>query len=162
MGQQSRIAVVFLAVIFILLQGAMIAFDQQATPARVAKRFAQEYFALKPEMAQMLCKELSKEDIVVNDFLNRKQYEADQRGLPLNYLRRMFTHLQVEVLKDDQKSAQIRLTGSTRVAINPVFMVVGKIFGIGENIEVEGMLELVKEEDGWRVCGTRFDLTPEV
>ena len=162
MGQQSRIAVVILIIAFVLIQGVLIAADQQQTPLRVAKQFTKDYYYLNPEMQVLLCSELAQEGELIADWTYRRQHEAQQRGLPQHYMRQLFTQLHLEVIEQDQDSAQVHVTGVTRRAINPAFMLVGKLFRIGRDYEVDAILELVREEKGWRVCGAPFDLAPEI
>jgi hypothetical protein len=161
MGRQSRIAVITLVIAFVIIQGALIAADQKQTPLRVAKQFTKDYHYLKPQIQNLLCGELARSE-VVSDWLYRKQQEADQRGLPRNYLQHLFTELDLAVVEQDQSSAKVHVTGVTRRAINPAYMLVGKLFQIGHNHEVDAILDLVREEDGWRICGAPFELTPEV
>ncbi len=161
MGQQSRIAVVILIVAFILIQGALIAADQQQTPLRVAKQFTKDYYNLNPRMENLLCSELAQEGELVADWLYLRQQEARERGLPPHYMRQLFTALHVEAVEQDQDSAQVHVSGVTRRGINPAFMLVGKLFRIGQDREVDATLELVREAEGWRVCGAPFDMAPE-
>lgn len=158
MGQANRYTpFVVLLILVVVLQGALIGLDCVQTPARVAKQFAKDYEYLDTDMQNYLCQELAQSDAVA-DYLYAKQQEAAQRGLSTNYLRRMFTEIEVEPVSQDATSAKLRIDGITRVAINPAFMVIGKLFFIGENYPVETTLDLVKEGDGWKVCGTPFGL----
>jgi hypothetical protein len=161
MGQQSRIAVIILVIAFVFIQGALIAADRQQTPLRVAKQFTKDYHYLKPQVQNLLCSELAESELV-SDWLYRTQQEAQQRGLPQKYLRHMFTELHLEVVEQDQESARVHVTGVTRRAINPAFMLVGKLFQIGQYYEVDTTLELIREENGWRICGAPFEMAPEV
>jgi hypothetical protein len=111
-------------------------------------------------MQDYLCQSLAEDGQVVDSFLYQKQTEAQQRGFSTNYLRRMFTSMHLKIIKQDDKSALIHVEGTTRIAINPAFMLVGRLFQIGENHPVDETIELVKEEDGWRVCGAPFGLQP--
>jgi hypothetical protein len=69
----------------------------------------------------------------------------------------MFTELNLKTVHQDENSIEFHVEGITRVAINPAFMVIGKLFRIGKNYPVEATLDLVKEDNGWKVCGTPFD-----
>ena len=158
MGPLNRYApFVVLLVATVVLQAALIAADCVQTPARVAKQFARDYHYLDADMHKYLCQDLAQGE-AVGDYLYARRFEAEQRGLPANYLRHMFTHLEVETVRQDARSAEIHLAGTTRVAINPVFMVVGKLFFLADEYHVEATLDLVKEADGWKVCGAPFGL----
>ena len=158
MGPLNRYApFAVLLVLLVIVQAALIALDCRQTPARVAGQFARKYHYLDPGMQKYLCQELAQSD-AVDSYLHARRFEAQQRGLPANYLRHMFTHLQVAVVSQDDAGAQLHLEGSTRVAINPAFMLIGKIFRLADQYPVEATLDLVKEEDGWKVCGAPFGL----
>lgn len=159
MGSQNRIvSFAILFIVAIVFQLALIAADYRQTPLRVATRFAKDYFYLDADMQDYLCESLAADGDLVDEYLYGKYQEASQRGLSTHYLRRMFTELHLKTLEQDETSAHIRIEGTTRVAINPVFMVVGNWFYIGDNYPVEADLELVKEDGGWRVCGSPFEL----
>ena len=59
----------------------------------------------------------------------------------------------------DENTAQIQITGERRRSPNPVFGAVAKIFCLGDTHQVEETLTVVKEDDGWKVCGQPFSLT---
>ena len=161
MGQPSRFAPFAIVLILaVILQVALIAADHQQTPIRTAKEFTKDYFYLDPDMQDYLCESLAEEGTVVDNYLYAKRQEADQRGLPVTYLQKMFTTLHLTIEEQDEATATVHVSGTTRVAVNPVFMLVGKWFRIGDNYPVNATLELVKEKEGWRVCGAPFDLEP--
>jgi hypothetical protein len=59
----------------------------------------------------------------------------------------------------DENTAEVQITGERRRSSNPVFGAVAKIFLLGDTHKVEGNLTVVKEDDGWKVCGQPFSLT---
>jgi hypothetical protein len=61
--------------------------------------------------------------------------------------------LHVDTISLEDDFATVRITGKTRTAINPVFMVIGKLFHLGEYHPVDLTLDMVKEKGKWRVCG---------
>ena len=142
--------------ITVVLQLALIGIDCRETPVKVAKAFASDYY-----YQDYLCEDLAKDGELVNNYLISKEKEAYQRGLGTNYLRHMFTKLHVSVVEPGEDKMTVHLTGTTRVCINPAFMMVGRLFGIGQDYAVDETLELVKEGKKWRVCGTPFGLSPE-
>ena len=160
MGQENRFApFIVLLVLIVVLQAGFIALDCVQTPARVAKQFAKDYYYLDADMQKYLCDALAQSD-AVGDYLYEKQDEAGQRGLSTKNLRQLFTHLNVEITHEDSNSAKAHLEGTTRIAINPAFMVIGKLFFLADQYPMEATLDLVKQDDGWKVCGKPFGLQP--
>jgi hypothetical protein len=146
--------------IAVVLQLALIGIDCQQSPVEVAKTFASEYYYLDGNMQNHLCADLAKDGELVDSYLYSKEKEASELGFSTNYLRRKFTKLHARVVESDKDKMTVHLTGTTRVCINPAFMVVGELFGIGKDYAVDTTLELVKEGNQWRVCGTPFGMTP--
>lgn len=140
-------------VLAVIVQLVFIAADSCQTPVRVAEAFARNYFYLDPAMEDQLCPTLSADGQTVADFLYNATQNAAQRGFSVKYVRRMFTELHIQIISQDDDSAEAHVSGETRTAINPVFMVIGKLFHIGEYHPVDMQLYLVKEPQGWRVCG---------
>jgi hypothetical protein len=149
---------VVLIALFVVLQAALIGLDFRQGPGAVAEAFAKDYYYLDADMQKWLCAGEADSSDSVQAFLNRKSDEAAQRGFDISYLRRMFTHIHTQTISQDAESAVVHLTGTTRVAINPVFMVVGKLFRIGNDYPVDATIELIKENGRWRVCNTPLGL----
>ena len=162
MPKKFDIAPLFLIIgIAVVLQLALIAVDCRQTPVKVAKAFAGDYVYLDADMQNHLCADLAEDGEMVNNFLYSKEKEAGHRGLETKYLRKKFTIRHARVVEPGEDKMAIHLTGTTRVCINPAFMLVGKLFGIGKDYPVDETLELVKENNQWRVCGTPFGMAPE-
>lgn len=160
MGSQSRILpFAVLIVVVIILQLALIAADCKQTPVRVAQQFAKAYFYLDPDMQNYLCAELAAGGETVGNFLHARQAQAAQRGFNTKFTRHLFTEMHLKTVSRDEASAQVHISGTTRVAINPVFMWVGRWFRIGEYHPVEATIDLIKEDGRWRVCGTPHGIT---
>jgi len=144
--------------IAIILQLVLIGVDCNQTPGKVAKNFAKAYYYLDADMQKYLCKVLAKESDTVSDYLYQKQLEASQRGLATNYLRHKLVHAHLEIVESSADTTKIHLTGTTRVCINPAFMLVGKLFQLGQDHPVDETLKLIKEDGRWRVCDSSLDL----
>lgn len=161
MGQMNRIVpVVALVVIAFALQLTLVVLNCWQSPATVAKQFIKDYYYLDADMQKSLCaKEGDPEDLVDN-YLYSKQVEAAQRGFDVTYLRKLFTHIHVETKHQDAQTAEVHITGTLRTAINPAYMVIGKLkfFNIGKDYHVDTPIELVKENGKWRVCGKAMDI----
>lgn len=154
MGQVNRFApFILLIVLFVVLQPLLIIVDGSKTPESTAKSFVKDYFYLDPVMEKWLCADMTASGEAVDDYLYAKTIEARQRGFEIEYLRQMFTHLELTTLSREDKTARVQVTGTTRTAINPVFMVIGRWFGLGRNHPVDITLDLVKDNGRWQVCG---------
>ncbi len=147
--------------IAIVLQLALIGADCRQTPDRIARNFAQAYYSIDPQMQDYLCTGLAENDVVGN-FLYQKKQEASQRGFSTNYLRHKFTKLHIKVVESGDTTMTLHLKGTTRVCINTPFMIVGKLFGIGRDYPVDAHIDLVKENDKWRVCGNPLGISNNV
>jgi hypothetical protein len=143
---------VVLVVLFVVLQPVLVVLDCRQTPASVAKQFVEDYYYLDPDMEKSLCGQ-AVETQFVETYLQSKADEAAQRGFSIKTLRCMFTHIHLETLTEQEDAAVVQVKGTLRTAIYPAFMVIGKMFGIGQNYNVETTINLIKEDGRWRVCG---------
>jgi hypothetical protein len=67
-------------------------------------------------------------------------------------------HIETEIISQNDTDAQIRITGQRRVAINPVYPIVTKVFNIGGTYNVDETINVKKEDGKWKVCGDLFAL----
>ena len=154
MGPQKRLMQFGIVIVLaVIVQLIFLAVDCRRTPVRVVEEFVRNYYYLDPAMNDQLCADLSADGQTVGDYLYEVTQNAAQRGFSVKFVRRMFTELHIHIDGPDDTSARAHVTGQTRTAINPVFMVIGKLFHIGEYHPVDMHLDLVKEPEGWRVCG---------
>lgn len=140
-------------VLAVIVQLIFLAAECRQTPVRVAEEFARNYYYLNPAIEEQLCAALSTNGEAVDSYLYNMTQDAAQRGFSPKYVRRMFTELHIKIVRQDDTSAKVHVSGKTRTAINPAFMVIGKLFHLGEYHPVDLHLDLVKEPQGWRVCG---------
>jgi len=147
-------------VIAIILQGVLAFTERNNTPAKTAVEFSKAYFKLDKTMVEYLCTELTdtEESNVVDDYLYRVAAEARSMGFGVDWMKMAVSHLEIHTEMVDANTAEIRMTGNRRRALNPVFAIVAKIFSLGETYDLEETLTLVKEKDGWKVCGEPFNL----
>ena len=157
----SPTPLIVVVVIAAVLQLGLIGADCRETPIKVAKSFAGAYYYLDADMQDYLCAGLADNSDMVDDYLYEKSIEAYQRGLSTNYLRHKFLKMHASVVASDKDTMKVHLTGTTRVCINPAYMLVGKLFNVGDDHHVDETLELVKENNKWRVCGTPFGLSSQ-
>ena len=161
MGSGSKV-VVFGTVIIVafILQIVLIGADRHETPGTVAVDFSKAYFKLDADMADLLCSEMTEDDDVdvVDDYLNRVEVEARAEGFDPSWKKMALAHIELETEMVDENTAEIQITCERRRSINPVFGAVAKIFFLGDTYKVEETLTVVKEDDGWKVCGRPFSL----
>ena len=51
-----------------------------------------------------------------------------------------------------EKKAQVRLEGNKKVAVNPLYFLVARLFDIGETYTVDEVFHAVNEEGVWKIC----------
>jgi hypothetical protein len=134
--------------------------DQKDTPNKAVVEFSKAYFQLDRSMADRICKkQLTADDVdIVDQYLYLASKEANERGFDINFLKNKLYHIETQTLSKNDTTAKIRITGKTRVAINPVYPVVAKLFNIGATQEVEETFNVIKEDSKWKVCGNLFSL----
>ena len=161
MSSGSKIVV--LATVFIvafILQIVLIVADRHESPGTVAVAFSKAYFNLDVDMADLICSEMTAEDAdVVDDYLKRVAAEARAEGFDPSWKKMVLAHIELETEMMDENMAEVQISCERRRSINPVFAAVAKIFFLGDTYKVEEILTVVKEDDGWKVCGQPFSLT---
>lgn len=147
-------------IVALILQVVLIIADRHDSPGMAAVEFSKAYFKQNECMADRLCSDLiaDGEAEVVDDYINRVADEARADGFKPSWMRMALSHIDVEVEMLDENTAEVHLTSSRMRSINPVFGLVSKVFFLGESHEVEATLTVVKEADGWKVCGEPYDL----
>jgi len=161
MDSGSKFMVVAAVVIVALvLQVGLIIADRHDSPGKAAVEFSKAYFKQNECMAYRLCSDvIADEDIdVVGDYINRVADEARTDGYKPRWMRMALSHTEVEVEMLDENTAQVHLTSHSMRSVNPVFGLVSKVFLLGDSYEVDETLTVVKESDGWKVCGQPYAL----
>lgn len=152
----------FVVVVFVILQGILIAVGKTESPAKAAVDFAQAYFMLDgPSMSERLCSEIVEDEElnIVNTYLNSVADRARLLGFSKSYMQNQLSHVSTEIQMVDENNAEVRITGERFRSINPVFALIGRLFFLMESHEVDETLSLVKEDDQWKVCGRPFSLS---
>jgi hypothetical protein len=152
----------FVVVIFVILQGILIAVGEVDNPAEVAVDFAKAYYMLDgAAMSKLLCSELAEDEEgdEVGTYLHSVADQARSMGFSQDYMRNQLSHVKTEIQMTDENSARVRITGERLRSINPVYAIVGRLFFLIESHEVDETLTLVKEEGRWKVCGKPFSLS---
>lgn len=125
-----------------------------APPAKVVKDFAAAYFKLDASMAEYLSKSarINENGVdMVELYLSIKDVEARDRGYKTSYLKMHPILMKTHVLNMDDSSAQIQFHATTLRNINPLFRIVGYIFGLIEEHEVQDTITVVLENGEWKV-----------
>jgi hypothetical protein len=164
MSQDSKIALVTVVMIGSLLQIILAAGDTRETPYGAAIAFSKAYFGLSPDLAQTMANNgINADEVdVAEAYLYSKSVEAADRGYDISRLRRMFYNIHTKTIAQDAATATVHISGTTRIAINPVFGFVGKLFFLTSPTDVEETIELVKEGGKWKVAGQPFALADAV
>ena len=162
MAQLNRSAGIILVLIFaLILQVIFSIVDLRDTPRKAVVEFSKAYFNLDKSMAKRICKkELASENgNVVDQYLYHAAQTAKERGFNINFLKNKLYNIETETISKTDTEAQIRITGTIRVAINSVYSVVAKLFNIGATHKVDEVIHVIKEKGHWKVCGKLFSLT---
>ena len=164
MSQDSKVALVTVLMIGTLLQIILAAGDTKDTPYGAAIAFSKAYFGLCPELAEtMVNNGVNDDEIDVADaYLHSKYLEATSRGYHIKRLRKSFYNIKTKTIAQDASTATVHISGTTRISINPLYGLVGKIFFITSPTDVEETINLVKEDGKWKVAGQPSDLADAV
>ena len=161
MDRDNKIIILASVVIVaFILQVALIFSDHHDSPGKAAVEFSEAYFKLSSSMNELLCSEITgdgKSD-VVDDYLNRMADEARANGFDSSWMKMALAHIETETQMLDENTAEVQIIGTRRRSVNPVFAIVAKIFFLGETHTIEETLNLVREDDRWKVCGQPFAL----
>jgi hypothetical protein len=152
--------IILVLIIGLLVQLLFSVADAIDTPSKAVVQFSKAYFNLDKSMAKKICKErLASEDVdVIDQYIYLSAKEAKERGFGINFMKNKLYHIETETLSKKENEAQIRITGKIRVSINPVYPIVANLFNIGATHEVDEIINVIKEDGKWKVCGSLFSL----
>jgi hypothetical protein len=147
-------------IVAFVLQVVLIFADRHDSPGKAAVEFSKAYFKQNKCMAYRLCSDViaDEESDVVGDYINRVADEARARGFKPSWMRMALSHTEVEVKMLDENTAEVHLTSISMRSVNPVFGLVSKLFFLGDSYDVDETLTVIKEADGWKVCGQPYSL----
>ena len=157
MARSNMVISIALSILLgICLQVLLVFADTQDSPNKAAAAFAQAYFAFdKATLSERLCEssKLVNDVDVVGKYIYDAKQEANARGYNLGcYVKNKIFHLETETLSRQGDKVKIRLTGERKSALRT-------FFSKGDIHEVDEVLELVKENGKWKVCGNPFSLS---
>jgi hypothetical protein len=162
MAHFSRSAGIILVIIVgIVVQVIFSKVDMRDTPSKAVVEFSKSYFDLDKSMAKRICKKdlLSKDGNLVDQYLYHVAQTAKERGFNIDFLKHKLYDIETETISKTKNDAQIRITGTIRVAINSVYPVIAQLFNIGATHKVDQIIHVIKENGQWKVCGKLFSLT---
>lgn len=147
-------------IVALVLQVVLIIADRHDSPALAAVEFSKAYFKQSECMVDRLCSDLIADDAagVVDGYINRVADEARANGFDPAWMRMALSHTEADVEMLDENTAEVHLTGNRMRSVNPVYGIVSKVFSLGESYPVDETLTVVKEPDGWKVCGQPYAL----
>ena len=79
-------------------------------------------------------------------------------GYAFDYMKQELYQVETRISLKEADKAQVRLTATRKRAINPVFGAVAEVFALTQAHRVEATIDLVREDDRWKVCGHPFAL----
>ncbi|MGD9335212.1 MAG: hypothetical protein PVJ50_09535 [Desulfobacterales bacterium] len=152
-------------IILVLITGFLVqllfsAADAIDTPSKAVVQFSKAYFKLDKSMGKRICKKrLTSEDVdVIDQYIYLAAKEAKERGFGINFMKNKLYDIKTETISKKDNEAQIRITGKIRVSINHGFTIVAKLFDLGATHQVDEIINVIKEDGKWKVCGSLFSL----
>ena len=159
MAQMNKVA----AIILVLIVGSFVQVsfffaDNRETPGRAVAEFSKAYFKIDQSMAARICTErLTSGDVdLVDKYVFMTAQKAKDLGFNIDFMRNKLYDIEIETMSQSDTKAKIQIPGKRRVAINPVYPFVTKLFNLGATYEVDETINVVKEDGKWKVCGNFF------
>ena len=153
--------VVTIVIIGFILQVAFVYADKIDSPHKAVVEFSKAYFWLdKATMNKRLCnaQKTTDEVNIIDEYIQQATNEAGQMGFELKYMKNTIYHVKTHTLSSDDSKAVVRLTCYKKKAINPLYMTVAKIFRLNKTYHIDETINVIKEDETWKVCGKVFDL----
>jgi hypothetical protein len=141
--KQGKMLLTIAAVVVlgIIIQVILIGAETTSTPSKTVIKFTEE------------------DADAAAEYINRMADEAKTLGFSLNYMRTTLFSVHTDIISKSETEAQVRIRALRKRNLNPVYTIVAQLFFIGETYEVDEILNLVKEDGQWKVCGQAFSLT---
>ncbi len=135
------------------LQVLFVFADIKDTPNKAVVEFTEAYFKMDKSMTDRICNKLkSNEDVnVVDQYIHSVAKEARDRGFDLNYLKSKIYHIETTTISKDVTNAKIRITCERKYPLRSFFT--------GETYKVDEVMNLIKENDKWKICEYPFSLS---
>ncbi|MEE4364019.1 MAG: hypothetical protein V2J08_08790 [Desulfotignum sp.] len=155
MKKRSRVIFWLTALITGLCIHASSALAEEGhTPESVVKAFAGAYFMLDETMADYMSRDALYNENTVNRvdlYFRVKEQEAASRGVGIDYLKMRPILMKTRVVSEAEDTAVIAFRAVMIRSINPLYRIVGYVFGLLEEHEFETTVTAVKEDGAWKV-----------
>lgn len=158
--KSNSTAIALTLVLALFLQVVFALASTSDSPGKAVIEFSEAYFKLDPAMADRICEERKVVDDVdvVEQYLYLSAQEAKARGFDIGWLKKGLYHVETTTFARGENEAKVQIRGALRTRMNPVFAWVAGIFRLGETEHLEDVIDVVKEDGKWKVCGTLFAL----
>lgn len=153
-GRSIAIPIAVAVLVGIIFQASFLGVESKDSPNKAVIEFAKAYYKLDPAMSERLCVDKAVVDDVdvVNEYIYQKAKAAKDRGYDISYMKSHLYEIDTFTLEKDDETARVRFIAHRKKAINPVYVIVAKLFFIGNTYEVDKTFNLVKEDGTWKVC----------
>ncbi|MCD4721542.1 MAG: hypothetical protein K8S13_17020 [Desulfobacula sp.] len=131
------------------------------SPEKVAVKFAKAYYMLDASMEEYLCeacKTNEDEEKIVGLYLEKAGIKARNRGYAKSFLQMSIGDIDTEILNMNDSSAKVKITAVKTRNINPLYKVVGAVFNLINEYEVDEIINLVNKDGEWEIGPGAFDL----
>jgi len=159
MAQMNKVAALILVLIVGSFVQVLFSFAGcKDTPGKAVAEFSKAYFQVDQSMAARICTErLTSGDVdLVDKYIYLTAQKAKDQGFKTDFMKHKLYNIEIETLSQSAANAQVQIKGKSRVAINPVYPFVTKLFNLGATYEVDETINVVKEDGKWKVCGNFF------
>jgi hypothetical protein len=131
------------------------------SPDSVIQKFASAYFMLDASMAKYMSRDarINENGVdMVDLFLWTKAEEAKNQGYRPSYLQMKPLLMKTRVVSADDDTTILDFDAVMIRSINPLYRIVGYLFGMLEEHPVTARVTLVKEAGQWKVGPGAFDM----
>jgi hypothetical protein len=94
----------------------------------------------------------------VEQYIDQAVADVKARGFGENFAKSKLYGVETHTTYNGSDNAVVKLIGKRRVAVNPVYPIISKIFSLGETYPVEAEINTIREEGKWKVCGDLLSL----
>ena len=157
MAQDNKGTIITISLVILLgllLQVVFCFADNIDTPHKAAVEFARAYFGLDGSaMSERLCDERRVVEgvNVVDKYIYLATREARDRGFGLFYVKNKLYKIETDTISEDGAKAKVKLTCYRKPPLK-------SFFTREPYKKVDEIINLVKEDDKWKVCGKVFSL----
>ena len=154
-GGAKFLSITAVIVLAVTLQVFLILTDRHESPAKAAVDFAKAYYKQDAAISERLCQDIltNEDQDVVAGYINQVADEAGTMGFAPSWMKMALGHIETETHMTGDDAAEVRIKASARRIINALYAVVARVFFLGETHHIDETVNLVKEDNQWKVCG---------